>query len=191
MIVAFSSSSPIASVALISSAGGVLACRAKMAPKAASSACIALLHECLEMSSRSLEDVRLFAADIGPGSFTGTRVGVMMAKAFAYVRGCDCIGATSFDLINPEKPAFVPSKKGEWLLRKPSREPVRVSVEPAEEAVGYPREGLLPHYPNAAGFACLLDRMSTVRPEELMPFYFHEPSISKPNKPYRLEGLFD
>lgn len=188
MIVAFSTSSPLTSVALIEPTGEVIACKTKEAPKAASSACLALLDECLATSPKGLDQATLFVADIGPGSFTGTRVGVIMAKTMAYDRGCQCAGATSFDLIDPIGDAYVPSKKGEWLLREVGEEPICVTVVAPSIVRGYMKEGCPPDYPLASRFALLLDRLVPVQPEALMPYYFHEPSISKPNKPYRTVG---
>jgi len=188
VIVAFSTSSPLASVALFGADGEILAWKAREAPQAASTACIALLEECLSDASRSLSDACLFAADIGPGSFTGTRVGVVMAKTLAYDWNCLCAGATSFDLISPDSEAFVPSKKGEWLVREPGQDPIRVAIEPAPHIRGYSREGIPPDYPVATAFAAILGRLHRVQPEALMPYYFHEPSISKPNKPFRTIG---
>jgi tRNA threonylcarbamoyladenosine biosynthesis protein TsaB len=36
---------------------------------------------------------------LGPGSYTGLRVGVMAAKAFAYATGCKLVGVPTFDII--------------------------------------------------------------------------------------------
>lgn len=191
MIVAFSTSSPLTSVALIEPDGKVLAFRSRTAPQAASSSCIALLDECLMAASMNLEEASLFVADIGPGSFTGTRVGVVMAKTLAMDRSCQCAGATSFDLIDPRDDAFVPSRKGEWLLREPGMDPVRVTVTPPSFIKGYLREGVPPDYPLASAFAAIVDHLVPMQPEALMPYYFHEPSISKPNKPYRQLGGTD
>lgn len=188
MIVAFSTSSPLASVAILAPDGRVLAFRSRRAPQAASSACVALLDECLEVCGRSLADATLFAADIGPGSFTGTRVGVVMAKTMAFDRGRPCAGAASFDLIEPGGAAYVPSKKGEWLLRLPNRPPVRAAAENLRNAKGYGLEGAEHVYPTADRFGELLPLLTPLRPHELMPFYFHEPSISQPKKPFRSLG---
>jgi tRNA threonylcarbamoyladenosine biosynthesis protein TsaB len=43
--------------------------------------------------------VRLVATTIGPGSFTGLRVGVTTAKAWAFAAGCHCIGLDTLDVI--------------------------------------------------------------------------------------------
>ncbi len=42
------------------------------------------------------EDVQVVAVSIGPGSFTGLRVGVVCAKTFAYATGCKIIGVDTF-----------------------------------------------------------------------------------------------
>ena len=42
---------------------------------------------------------------IGPGSFTGLRVGVTTAKAFAYAVGGECLGIDSLEAIAEQAPA--------------------------------------------------------------------------------------
>ncbi len=44
-------------------------------------------------------DVRLIAVAIGPGSFTGLRVGVTTAKTFAYALKAEVIGVATLDVI--------------------------------------------------------------------------------------------
>lgn len=44
-------------------------------------------------------DVRLCGVTSGPGSFTGLRVGVVTAKTWAYVTGCDLIGVNTLEVI--------------------------------------------------------------------------------------------
>ena len=44
-----------------------------------------------------LEDIDVFACSVGPGSFTGIRIGVSTAKAFAYACGKKVLGVTSFE----------------------------------------------------------------------------------------------
>ncbi|MEX1232232.1 MAG: tRNA (adenosine(37)-N6)-threonylcarbamoyltransferase complex dimerization subunit type 1 TsaB [Planctomycetaceae bacterium] len=47
------------------------------------------------------------AVSLGPGSFTGLRVGVMCAKTWAYVTGCRLIGVDTFRAIASNAPADV------------------------------------------------------------------------------------
>ncbi len=49
-------------------------------------------------------DVELIAVTTGPGSFTGLRVGVTMAKTFAYATGAEVIGVNTLDVIAHQVP---------------------------------------------------------------------------------------
>jgi tRNA threonylcarbamoyladenosine biosynthesis protein TsaB len=44
-------------------------------------------------------DVGLVAVDVGPGSFTGLRIGVTFAKTFAYATGANILGVTSMEVL--------------------------------------------------------------------------------------------
>jgi tRNA threonylcarbamoyladenosine biosynthesis protein TsaB len=52
-------------------------------------------------------DVELLAVTIGPGSFTGLRVGVTTAKVMAYAIGAQLIGVTTLEAIAEQLPAEV------------------------------------------------------------------------------------
>jgi len=54
-------------------------------------------HFLLAEAGRFLDDVQLFAVCIGPGGFTGIRVGVAAAKGFAMASGRPLIGVTSLE----------------------------------------------------------------------------------------------
>ena len=43
------------------------------------------------------KDIDVFACAVGPGSFTGIRIGVATVKALAYALGKKVLGVTSFD----------------------------------------------------------------------------------------------
>jgi tRNA threonylcarbamoyladenosine biosynthesis protein TsaB len=49
-------------------------------------------------------DVGLVAVTVGPGSFTGLRVGVTTAKTFAYAAGCECLGVDTLEVIAAQVP---------------------------------------------------------------------------------------
>jgi tRNA threonylcarbamoyl adenosine modification protein YeaZ len=53
---------------------------------------IPLISESLRQAGLSPRDIDLFVVALGPGSFTGLRMGVVAAKAFAYATGCKLIG---------------------------------------------------------------------------------------------------
>lgn len=184
MIVAFSTSSPQASVALLQSDGTVLASAEEQAPKAASGACMRMLESLLAQTGRDLQAATLFLADLGPGSFTGVKVAVTLAKTFAYVHGVKAGGATSFDLISADGRVVMPSKRGEFFVREPGADPVRQPDLPEAPFTGF-GPGVEPAvYPHAARFATLLSSIAEVDPERLVPNYVIEPAISVPKKPY-------
>lgn len=56
---------------------------------------IPLLQELLRQCSVQLEEVDLFACTIGPGSFTGIRIGVSSVKAMAYALGKPVLGVSA------------------------------------------------------------------------------------------------
>ncbi len=72
--------------------------------KMASSVLLPKIHELLDSASLTLADIDVFATTVGPGSFTGIRIAVNTARAFAYALnkpmiGIDCltVGAYSKD----------------------------------------------------------------------------------------------
>jgi tRNA threonylcarbamoyl adenosine modification protein YeaZ len=185
VIVAFSTSSPLASVALIRADGTVLASGEELAPMRASGACLAILSGLLSSRGLRLEDAELFVADLGPGSFTGVKVGVTLAKTFAFTHKKLAAGARSFDLVDADGVVVLPSKRGEWFVRRPGNEPVRTEELPNEPFSGYGNGIENPVYPRAEGFTKLLDRLVAVEAERLAPEYLIEPSISKPKVPFQ------
>ena len=52
-------------------------------------------------------DVQLVAVASGPGSFTGLRIGVTTAKAFAFAVGCELVGVNSLLAIASRAPAEI------------------------------------------------------------------------------------
>lgn len=171
MTVAFSTSGPRASVALLRE-GEILYAGDEEARGRAGEACLSLLRDGLAVVGASLADASLFAADLGPGSFTGIRVGIVLAKTLAWERGVSCAAADAFDLVDPAGIVALPSRKGEWFVRIPGLPPERTREAP--EVVGVPL---------ASGFARLA--LTPVSPFALVPAYLLEPSISMPNKPFR------
>ena len=180
MILAFSTSSPLARVALISDRGEIVAEGERLAPRKASEACLEILE-----TIEGWRSATIFAADLGPGSFTGVRVGVTLAKTLAFAAGACCAGVSSFDLIDAQGPVIVPSRKGEAFLRIPGESPIRIAEAPPE-ASGYGewREGQ-ELYPHARRFALLVDDLKRVEPEALLPEYVLPPSITPPKRAYR------
>lgn len=184
MTVGISTSSPWASVAAFASDGRLLWEAQEHAPQRASGACLLMLRRMQADLGVRLEEIDVFAADVGPGSFTGVRVGVMLAKTLAWSNGRMVAGADAFDLIAPDRTVILPSKKGEFFVREPGAAPYRDSLAPAD-AVGYGTgvEDAVP--PSAARFGAILDRLAPVDPLSFAPAYLIEPSISIPKRAFR------
>jgi len=186
VIFAFSTSSPIVSVAVFNESGDVLFSGELESKQEASNACLQLLAK----SGFSVLEGSLFLADLGPGSFTGTRVGVTLAKTLAWSADAACSGVSAFDLISTEKTVVFPSKRGEWFIRPPGSEVSRSASLPELEFIGFGPGIDNPVYPHAKMFALLLISLEQIQPEQLAPLYLIDPSISQPKQPLsRVEGI--
>ena len=58
-----------------------------------------MIDSVLRLSGLSLDDIDLYAASVGPGSFTGVRIGVSVIKGFAFVDSKLCVGVSSLDAL--------------------------------------------------------------------------------------------
>lgn len=58
-----------------------------------------LIKKLLEKNNLSLKDINLLVSDIGPGSFTGIRIGVATCKAFADSINIPCVGISSLEVL--------------------------------------------------------------------------------------------
>src|SRR5262245_57677915 len=64
-----------------------------------------LLQQGLEATGLTLQQIELVAAGIGPGSYTGMRIGAVVAKTTAYAAELPLVGVCSLE-------AFVPNQEG-------------------------------------------------------------------------------
>ena len=58
-----------------------------------------LIKKLLESINLSLKDIDLLVSDIGPGSFTGIRIGVATCKAFSDSLNIPCVGISSLEVL--------------------------------------------------------------------------------------------
>jgi tRNA threonylcarbamoyladenosine biosynthesis protein TsaB len=63
------------------------------------------LKDLLESAGVSTDEVGAIAVGLGPGSYTGLRVGVTAAKTLAYVNGAPLVGLESLHAIGRDAPA--------------------------------------------------------------------------------------
>lgn len=78
----------------------------------ASSMLTPLVQATIEQSGLNAADFRLIALPIGPGLFTGLRVGVVTAKSFAYATGADVIGVNTLEVLAAKAHAASGSHEG-------------------------------------------------------------------------------
>lgn len=81
------------------------------------------VHRLLDESGLAPSQVELVAVSIGPGSFTGLRVGVVFAKTYAYATGAALVAVDTLCAIAAECPAEFPrvhviadAQRGELFL---------------------------------------------------------------------------
>ncbi len=97
-VLAIETSGSIGSVAAL--AGSELVGALTLPPEQGSAQSLApALKALLDLSHWQPEDVELVAVTIGPGSFTGLRVGVTAAKTFAYAAKAQVLGLDTLETI--------------------------------------------------------------------------------------------
>ncbi|MER3414424.1 MAG: tRNA (adenosine(37)-N6)-threonylcarbamoyltransferase complex dimerization subunit type 1 TsaB [Armatimonadota bacterium] len=183
--IVLSTSSPQAAVAVLDGSA-VVAFQAEFAPRQAEAALFQALNHAMVHAGVSLAEVEGFIADVGPGSFTGVRVGVTVTKTLAWALGLKVSGVSSFDLI-ADGAVAVPSRREMYLLRNESvTGVVEVPAFSADlaAAAGYGKAFPEPAYPDPRRVASQIDGLRWVAPEELLPWYVLEPGISEPKTPY-------
>lgn len=58
-----------------------------------------LVDQALSLCEMAVSDIDLFGAVVGPGSFTGVRIGVSTVKALAHAAGKPCIGIDALEAL--------------------------------------------------------------------------------------------
>jgi len=77
------------------------------------------IQELLATADWSPKSVELVAVTVGPGSFTGLRIGVTTAKAFAYAVGADVIGVNTLEALALQA---TPSSSSFWTILDAQRQ---------------------------------------------------------------------
>lgn len=74
------------------------------------------IEEVLKTTNTKLEDITYFGSIVGPGSFTGIRIGVSTIKAFALALNIDIIPGTSLELLEENAYEEQEVNKGDYIL---------------------------------------------------------------------------
>jgi tRNA threonylcarbamoyladenosine biosynthesis protein TsaB len=106
-LLAFDTSTPTARVALFSSAGECLGLREKTAARHSANL-LALCDEILRGACIRPGDLRAIACGAGPGSFTGLRVGLAIAKGLALPSSLPLVLMSSLDALACDLAAVSP-----------------------------------------------------------------------------------
>ncbi len=113
------------------------------------------IKELLDRARITVNDVDFFGAVVGPGSFTGIRVGVATMNAFAYANGKKVLAITAFESFaydNQDEIFAIDAKHGNYYLAKRENGALVYNTQEGGEL------------PNGAKILCVTD----VTPESLM-----------------------
>lgn len=182
MTLALSTSSPLVSVAVFDEDGRLCGAAEATAPRAASGTVIQLALTLL--GDRGLASVSRIVVDAGPGSFTGVKVGLAVAKTWAYALAVPVAATTSFDLTGAPAAVALPSRKGEYFYRSADGVASVVSGLPADAASG---EDVVPRAQNAGP---LLAGLQFGDAFALAAHYVAGPSISQAKRAHIMGETF-
>ncbi len=108
LTLALETSARIAGVAVLRDAT-LLASGATGDQQRTAAALAPLVQDTIRQAGVELGQIDLIAVTVGPGSFTGLRVGVTMAKTLAYSLKCEVLGIDTLQTIAQQSPADVTS----------------------------------------------------------------------------------
>jgi tRNA threonylcarbamoyladenosine biosynthesis protein TsaB len=103
-VLAFDSAGSGCSAAVLS-AGRILAHRRAATPQGQAEALMPTIAAVLAEAAMAVEAFDLIAVTVGPGSFTGLRIGIAAARGLAVASGVPALGITSFAAVAAQVPA--------------------------------------------------------------------------------------
>ncbi len=156
LILAIETATRAGSVA-VASGGEVVASRVGNASVSHSTNLIEMIEFVLNEVRAELSDIDLFATAVGPGSFTGLRIGLATVKAFAAVTGRQIVGVSTLAAI-----AHAEHKRGEIVSLLPAgRGEVFAQMFSVDDGIVNP-----------------LDRAAHLSPKEVAEKYSDRPGVS-------------
>jgi tRNA threonylcarbamoyladenosine biosynthesis protein TsaB len=102
-ILAIETTDQAGSVALLEGRTAVAETRLTTQQRSAQSLAPAI-RDLLEAAAWRPIEIQLVAVAIGPGSFTGLRIGVTTAKTFAYAVGCEVVAVPTLEVVAAQMP---------------------------------------------------------------------------------------
>lgn len=145
-LLAFDAASSACSAALLVD-GQIAAERFEAMERGQAEVLVPMIADVMALADVEMEDVSAIAVTIGPGAFTGVRIGLAAARGLALARAIPCVGLTTFEAVAwPAKAglrgdemliAAIESKRAEIFLQvfdrdmKPLSEPFAENPENA------------------------------------------------------------
>lgn len=180
MILIVSTSSSTASIAWVRG-GELLFEQSREAPRTSSQAVLEMVEE----SGILLSQAEGIAADLGPGSLTGVKVGVALVKTWGFALGLKVAGIPAFDLVSQEQTVVISSRRGEYFVRQPGKAPQVMNSDELSQA-GLEFDVNRKPIPLASRGADILENLEWIAPELLIPLYLSAPLVSLAKKPLTL-----
>ncbi|WP_394850215.1 tRNA (adenosine(37)-N6)-threonylcarbamoyltransferase complex dimerization subunit type 1 TsaB [Pendulispora brunnea] len=142
-IVAVDTSTALGSVALLEGERLVFTSERRLSNAHGESLLLAM-DEAMKHAGWTPRDVERWAVGIGPGSFTGTRIGVATVKGIALGTGREVVAVTSFEAVRwglvaaPDEVAVsvLPAMHGEVFVQWGDAEPLHLPLATAPQRIG-------------------------------------------------------
>jgi len=204
-ILAIDCSTSVCSAALRK--GDALLAAKRASGRGQAEAMVPLIGEAMDESGLDWREVQLIGVTVGPGSFTGLRIGLAAARALSLARSIPIAGVTTADLLTAMVPPELYRERGLLIAIDSKRDDLFVQADgemralPPEEALAW-RSGpllvagdaaeqfrglrddleILPLLPDAASLAELAARRyaeGTALPAQ--PLYLRPPDVALPS----------
>jgi tRNA threonylcarbamoyladenosine biosynthesis protein TsaB len=104
-VLAFDTSAGACSAAVLGGDGTVLARRCEALERGHAERLLPMLRDVLAEAGVEIADLALLAVTIGPGTFTGIRIGLAAARGLALASGLPLVGVTSLEAVAASVPA--------------------------------------------------------------------------------------
>lgn len=99
LILNIETSTNVCSVSLTRETGSVLASRENLEDKSHSALLAVFIDEVMKESGASFDDLSALSVSMGPGSYTGLRIGVSTAKGICYAKSVPLMAINTLDII--------------------------------------------------------------------------------------------
>lgn len=99
LILGIDTSTNVGTVAIYSDIKGTLGEISVNINKTHSENIMVMIDELFKLTNTTINDIDKIAVSIGPGSFTGIRIGVAVAKGLASATNCKIVGVNELDII--------------------------------------------------------------------------------------------